>query len=579
MALFLHLRETLADAIAAATEHMAIAPSEIMRPPKPEMGDFAWGAFAVAKERKQSPADVAKEVAAQLSAAQLRLVERVEAAGPYVNFTLNTDALMRELFAEIDRSNGRFGCLGADTGEKIIFEYSGLNTHKEVHIGHLRNHALGAALVSIWRSQGHEVHPVNFTNDMGAHVAKCLWWLMKKYDGKLPETDPVKRMEALADVYVEASKAFADAEESGDTAPRQEVSRILLAIEENVASPEAALWKETRQWSLDGFVAVYKESDIEFEHWFLESDVKMNGKKRVMEMLDKGIAQRSQGAIIADLTTPENLDIMLLLKSDGTGLYATTDIALMDAKFAVFPGATKCVVLTDMRQAHHFAQLFALLRRDGATQGFGHIGYELVTTPEGMMSSRKGTIVRYRDMRDALIERSSTELRERHPEWTPEQVVETARAVAFGAMKFTMLTVSSHQKIVFDMAQALSLTGMSALYLQYSYARIRTLLTRVSSAQGEIATTPLTHPTERALLLHLLWFADALAMASAENDPSVLARYLYELCQKMSTCYEVCRVIEEDGTVQQWRASLHAHTGEVLAQGLRMLGIPVVNAL
>jgi arginyl-tRNA synthetase len=580
MAVFLHLRETLADAIAAATEHMAIAPADIMRPPKPEMGDFAWSAFAVAKARQQNPVDVAHEVAAQLAGAQLRLVARVEASGPYVNFILDTDAVMRELFVEIDRSNGRFGCVGAHTsGENIIFEYSGLNTHKEVHIGHLRNHAIGSALVSLWRSQGHEVHPVNFTNDMGVHVAKCLWWLMRTYGGKIAETDPVKRMEALADVYVEASNAFAQAEESGDTEARQEVSRILLAIEEDPASPAYALWKETRQWSLDGFAAVYKESDIEFEQWFLESAVKMEGKKRVTALLDKGIAVRSHGAIIVDLTEPEQLDIMVLLKSDGTGLYATTDIALMDAKFAAFPDATRSVVLTDMRQAHHFAQLFAVLRRDGATRSFGHIGYELVTTPEGMMSSRKGTIVRYRDLRDALIARSSEELRERHPEWNDEQVAQTAQAVAFGAMKFTMLTVGSNQKVVFDMASALSLTGMSALYLQYSYARIRTLLMRIAKAEGGMLDTPLVHPTERAVLLHLLWFADALAIAAAENDPSVLTRYLYELCQKMSTCYEVCRVVEDTGEVHQWRASLHAHTGEVLAQGLTMLGIPIVYTL
>lgn len=579
MAVFLHLRETLADAVAAAAQHAAISPVDIMRPPKPEMGDFAWGAFTVAKERKQNPAEVAKEVAAQLANANLRLVDRVEAAGPYVNFTLNTDALMRELFAEIDRSNGRFGCLGANTGDSIIFEYSGLNTHKEVHIGHLRNHALGTALVALWRSQGHEVHPVNFTNDAGMHVAKCLWWLLKAHGGTLPQTEAVSRMEALADVYVAANNAFAEAEENGDASARTEISRILLAVEEDPTSPEYALWKQTRQWSLDGFAAVYKESDIAFEHWFLESDVKMEGKKRVMQLLEKGVAQRSQGAIIADLTTPENLDIMLLLKSDGTGLYATTDLALVDAKFAQFPDADKSIVLTDMRQAHHFAQLRAVLLRDGFTRELEHIGYDLVTTPEGMMSSRKGTIVRYRDMRDALIERSSVELRERHPEWTAEQVTETSRAVAFGAMKYTMLTVSSHQKIVFDMASALSLTGMSSLYLQYSYARIRTLLTRVAAADGTMLDTPLAHPAERALLLQVLWFADALATGATENDPSVLARYLYELCQKMSTCYEVCRVIEEDGSVHQWRASLHAHVGEVLAQGLRTLGIPVVQSL
>lgn len=577
MSTFLHLRETLADAISASA-NFNVPVHDIVKPPKPEMGDFAWGAFSVAKEAKKNPAELAREIANELKTAQLKLVERVEAMGPYVNFFLSTEHLTRDLFMEMDTTGPRYGCLGKDTGEKILFEYSGLNTHKEVHIGHGRNHALGFALTQLWDSQGHSVIPVNFTNDFGMHVAKVVWALMKFHNGNVEAHDGLNRMEVLADMYVEATQKVEEAEVAADESVKKEVSRVLLAIEEDLNSPEHKLWKETREWSLEGFREVYKENGLEFTHWFFESDVKARGKQIVQELVKKGIAQHSQGAIIADLES-EGLGIMLLLKSDGTGLYATTDLALFRAKFETFPEVERSIVLTDLRQAQHFQQVFNVLRKDGITKQLEHIGYDFVTLPEGMMSSRKGTVIRYRDLRDALIEKATKEVRTRHEQWPQEKIEQTARAVAFGAMKFTMLTVSSHQKIVFDMDAALAFTGMSATYLQYSYARIQSVRKKVADTRGKLDTTPLSHAAERDVLTHLLWYPDALATAARENDPSVLARYLYELCQYMSTFYEACRIIEEDKTIHVWRSGLLVNVGIVLANGLRMLGIPTVDEL
>lgn len=573
MSLFLHLRETLADAVSASANYN-IAISDIVKPPKADMGDFAWASFGTAKALGKNPVEIAKAVAAELSSASIKLIGRVEALGPYVNFYLDTPSLGRELFAEIDRTGDRFGCAGVNTGEKILFEYSGLNTHKEVHIGHVRNHALGFALVQLWDSQGHAVTPVNFTNDFGMHVAKVIWALQRFHNGTVTVTDGMNRMEALADIYVEATAKLEDADEE----TRKEVSRVLLAIEEDPNSPEHALWKETRQWSLDGFREVYQENGLAFAHWFFESDVKARGKAIVQELVKKGIAKHSQGAIIVDLED-EGLDIMLLLKSDGTGLYATTDLALFRAKFETFPDADRSVVLTDLRQAQHFKQVFSVLRKDGITKQLEHIGYDFVTLPEGMMSSRTGSIVRYRDLRDALIARAVEEVRMRHVDWSDEKVQETARAIAFAAMKFTMVSVSSHQQIVFDMQSALSFTGMSAVYLQYTLARMKSILRKTGEGthahEDQIATTSI----ERDVLVHLFWYPDALATGARENDPSVLTRYLYELCQKMSTFYEACRVIEEDGTVHAWRASLLVHVAQVLENGMHTLGLPTVEEI
>ncbi len=573
--ILLHLKETIADAISAAAQYN-VTPADLLSPPKPEMGDISYPCFAMAKEKKISPADLAKEIVKELSAATLVLVDRVEATGPYVNVHLDTARLAGGLSDEILKEGDRYGWHKEQT-KKIIFEYSGLNTHKEVHIGHVRNHALGASIIQLLRSQGNMVIPVNFVNDFGMNVAKCIWGLQKFHGGggiEVITTEEATKMETLADIYAEAS-----AKMEGDDAARAEVDAVLKAIEDDPNSPEHALWRKTRDWSMAGFEVVYNEMDLEFDSLFFESDVKHNGKAKVDALLSAGVVKKSQGAIIADLEE-YNLGVLLLLKSDGTGLYSTTDLALVDAKFERYPEASTSIVLTDIRQGQYFAQLYKVLELSGMQKELVHIGYDFVTLPDGMMSSRTGTVIRHRDLRDALIARAQEEIVARHPDWNAVHVQAVARDIAMGAMKFTMVSVGSNQQIVFDMDSALSLHGFSSVALQYAGARLHGILSKVGvDALQKVEWTNDLTAVERKIMIHLLWYPEVLAQAAAHYDPSHIARFAYELAQMVGTFYESSQVIDDSGEVHHVRLALVQVMSEALKDAMEILGVPYLEQM
>ncbi len=584
---FSDLRKTIAKAIHVSTNKKVEA-NEIVKAPKPEMGDLAYACFSLAKDLGKNPVQCAEEISADLTKDLPKLVKQVKAVGPYVNFYLDTPTLAKELISKIKKSDEQFAC-SSKSGKKIkktkkiLFEYSGLNTHKEVHIGHIRNHSLGSSIVRLLRTQGHEVIPVDFVNDFGMNVAKCVWGLQKFYKGKLDFKSDSKsktknKMEALADVYVEAT---AKMEEGGEQA-KKEVSDVLIAIEGNPKSPEHKLWKETREWSLQGFYNIYKEMELDFEERFFESDVKSKGKEKVQELLKQGVVKKSQGAVIADLED-QGLGVLLLLKSDGTGLYSTTDLALVDAKLKKYPDVDASVIVTDFRQSQYFMQLFKVLEMSGLKKELVHIAYEFVTLPKGAMSTRKGNVIRYRELRDALKEKAAQEIKLRHKDWSKEKIENTAHAIAMGAMKFTMISVGSNQKIVFDMDAALALNGMSSLYLQYTGARLNNILQKTSAQKvsAKKSTTAkkadfktLEKPIEHQLLKHLLWYEFELTQSAKNYDPSILVRWIYELCQLSSSFYEQCRVLDDSGEVHEARKELTEVVAGVLKQGLQILGVP-----
>ncbi len=561
------LKNQIAHLIGTALED-GVQANEIVKPPKADMGDFAYGCFVQAKARGTNPAELATEIVGKIDVSTISVIDEVKAAGPYVNVFVNTAGLAALLSKEILQTKEEYGWTDTEDGE-IVFEYSGLNTHKEVHIGHVRNHALGFSLVQLLRSQGNVVHPVNFTNDMGAHVAKCLWGLQKFHDSTL---DVENKMEGLADVYVESTREAGDDEEK-----KLEIQKVLQAIEDEPSSPEYKLWEETREWSLDGFKKVYAEMGMEFEDWFFESAVKEGGKKKVQQLLEQGVARQSDGAIIADLEE-EKLGVLLLLKSDGTGLYSTTDLGLIDAKLAAFPNATASWVITDFRQNQYFSQLYRVLELSGLRANLVHIGYEFVTLPEGAMSSRTGTIIRHRDLRDALIARATEEITARHEDWSEDQVAEVAQKIALGAMKFVMVSVGSNQKIVFDMDEALALSGMSSVALQYAGARMHAILEKVGKV-GEMDFAGLDAPIEKQLVMHLAWYPQVLAQAATDKDPSGVARWAYELTQLFGTFYEAQYVIDQEGVVHTGRAGLIQAMHQAMQAALGILGIPYLEKM
>ena len=368
-----------------------------------------------------------------------------------------------------------------------MFEYATPNTHKELHIGHIRNALLGCSIVEILRHAGSPVIPVSYNGDVGAHVAKCLWHFVKSMRD-LHNTEPVAKLsmkdaKAMLDavpmeqrngtylgrLYTEASKIL---EEHPEMKP--EVSAVQLAIEKK-DSTWTFLWEETRRWSLDEMKVFFEELGIEFDRRYLESEVVDDGQRIVDELITKKIAKESQGAIIVDLED-KKLGVFLIRKSDGTSLYATKDLALAYLKLKEYPKMKRSIMLVDERQSLYFKQLFETLRLMGYPIPTEHVGHEVVTLKEGAMSSRKGNIVTYRSFRDEMYEHAWKQTKQRHEDWDEGRVSYTAWSLAKAGMAFGMLKQDPERVITFDLDEALSFDGDTGPYVQYALVRLNSIL-------------------------------------------------------------------------------------------------------
>jgi arginyl-tRNA synthetase len=360
---------------------------------------------------------------------------------------------------------GRRG--GGAEGRRLLIEYGQPNTHKEVHVGHLRNFFLGLSVVRTLEAAGNPVTPLSYIGDVGAHVAKCLWAYKKYHGGERPEKGSEGKF--LGAIYTEASRRIEENE-----ALKDEVAAVQRALE--AGEPEwTALWQETRQWSLDEMNAIFAELGCEFDRIYFESEVEAPGKELVKKMLADGLAKMSQGAVIMDFES-EGLGVFLLLKSDGSALYSTKELALAKLKFEQYPDASASIHIVDTRQSLYFKQFFRTLELMGFDKRLVHLAYDFVTLKEGAMSSRKGNVVTYAEFRDEMTARAAKETRQRHEDWDEEKVLATARIIAQGAMKFAMLKQDSDKPIVFDPKEALAFEGFTGPYVQYAHARMCSIL-------------------------------------------------------------------------------------------------------
>ncbi|MCB0681180.1 MAG: arginine--tRNA ligase, partial [Saprospiraceae bacterium] len=372
---------------------------QIGKAPNIEMGHFAYPCFDLAKQFRKAPPLIAKELSAQIEPD--RLIASVEAAGPYVNFFVNPQA-MGDLVA-LPILDGRFfrKDLTRDT-PKMMVEYSQPNTHKELHVGHMRNLSLGDALIRILQYAGNEVISSTFPGDVGTHVAKCLWYIKYHNTDPMPDTEKgawLGRMYTLGSLKLEDELGSPQ-----EAINRQQLSGILSQLEAEEGE-FFDLWKETRQWSIDLFNWVYDWAGVTFDKWYWESEVDVPSVAYAKTLLQRGIAIESQGAIGVDLSE-YNLDFCVLIKSDGHGLYATKDLELARRKFEDFH-IERSIYVVDVRQSQHFQQVFKVLELAGfeeAEQCY-HLAYNFVELPDGPMSSRKGNIIAIMDLIRQMVDR------------------------------------------------------------------------------------------------------------------------------------------------------------------------------
>lgn len=542
-------------------------------PPNPQMGDLAFPCFELAKAQGKNPVEVAVTVKTILEKSDLSKygVDKIITAGPYINFFYNSGVLAKDILGSIQKHGKKYGVNNSQKGRKVIIEYPGNNSHKELHIGHLRNICLGNALTYIFAANGVAISPINYLNDFGAHVAKCLWGLQKFHNGeKQPKGQEQKW---LGEIYAESNKYLEEHPELKEES--FEVQKKLEARDKSIWS----LYKKTREWSIKGFAKAFKELDLKLNYTFYEQDVKDAGQKIVDELLKNKIATIGEGgAIILDLTS-ENLDIALLRKSNGAGLYLTSDLGLAVAKNKKYKNISESITLTGSEQNFYFKQLFRVLQKAGYDYKMTHIGYGLVMLPDGKMSSRKGKVVLYDDVRDEVYGKILEETQKRHADWSKKKIEKTAWTVAMAAIKFDFLKHEAAKTIIFDFADAIKFEGFTGPYVLYMIARINSIL-RKGMMSKKINYDLLNYPEEKHLIMMLGEYGEVLKKSFANYNPSVVVKYSFDVAQAFSNFYAKHTVLNsEDKNLVNARLALCAATKQVLQNSLNILSIDNVEEM
>ena len=582
----------------AGLDRLAVA-QWLTPPPDPSLGDLAFPCFRLAKVLRRAPATIATELAAALipRVAAGGIVTAAEATGPYLNLRLR---LSEAGTIVLPRLAAGLGEPSPHRREKVMVEYSQPNTHKAFHVGHMRNLSLGDALVRLLRADGYEVVAANYLGDVGAHIAKCLWWYLDVLGDAERRPPADARGEWLGELYTRASNQldeWRDAAEAGDEgararldAARARTTEILQRLE--ARDPElTAVWKETREWSIDEFDEIYRWCLVHFDRVFFESEVDEPAHEIVDEYLRKGVFVVSDGAVGVFNEEVKHMPFFMLRKRDGTSLYATKDLALARLKFEEH-GVDRSIYVVDSRQSDHFRHVFLTLTKMGFPQAdkCEHVPYEMVELPSGPMATRKGNVILFRALRERMLAHlETTYLGKYRGDWPDEEIDETAHFLALGAIKYGMLEQDVNQRIVFDLEAWLELEGNTGPYLQYSAARAGSILrkgaeggktldaSRLERAEAARACLgALAEAEERELVLALDRLLPTVHQAATTLRPSVLCTHLHELSKAFNRFAnaKTCNVIRSEGDLLQARLLLVTAAHQSLVWGLMRLGIP-----
>ena len=556
------------EAARLINKFVSISVPEIMSllevPPDPNLGDLAFPCFVLAKVKKQPPAKIALELA-NLIKPELPF-DLIVSDGPYLNFFFN-----KELFA---KSVINSSLVVPKRKEKVMVEHSNGNTHKEVHVGHLRNLFLGDSLVRILRAGGFSVVNAYYINDTGMHVAKCLWALMKFHSGENPPKG--SELKWLGSIYAEGARITAD-----DPIAKKEADVVLQKLESG--DPEVvSLWRKTRQWSIDNWHRIFDELGmLTFDARFFDSEIVRLVKPIVDDMFKKGILKESEGALIADLEK-YGLGVVIIRKSDGTTPYIAKDLALAKKKFEDYD-IDKSVYVVASEQELHFKQLFKLLDLYGFEQAKNcyHFSYGLVMLRSGKISSREGRAPLYEDFSKLLFDHSLEEVVKRHPDWSVNKQKSVARSISLAAMKFPMIVQEPLKNIIFDVEKALDFNGETGPYLQYSHARLSSIIRKYGKKIVHNDDFSLLSTPEDLVILRLLDKRQDIIISAAEKyRPALVARFALELSQAVNNYYQQHRILGiNDENLMKARLLLIFKVKSVLAEFLELMGIPVIDEM
>lgn len=541
-------------------------------PTQQKLGDLSLACFAAAKKENMDPNKLAEEWKKKISNDEelSPYFKDIKIVGAYINLFLALDVVAAKVIEDVKQKKDSYGSHEKEESEKIMVEYSNGNTHKEYHIGHLRNISYGDAISNIIDASGDKSIRVSYINDFGIHTAKTIWnW--KNNPEYANRTEPKGYL--LGKCYAEANLKIKERPEY-----KLEVAKIMQELESREGD-NYKLWKESRDWSIEYFDDIYKELGIKFERIFYESDLVDEGLKIVTKLQEENILKQSEGAIIADLEA-YGLGVLPVIRSDKTALYAVADLALAINKFSLYD-LSESVYVVDVRQSLYFKQLFKILELLGYKQKLTHLTYDFLSLPEGMMSSRSGNIISYRDLKEKITAKLIKETRARRDTWSDEDIETAANKLAIAVIKFEMLKVSSDKEIVFNIDAALRFDGYTACYLEYSYARLKSILRKEGPSYfaGKTDLSALEEEREKELILKIAKYPDIITQAMDKKNPSEVTKYLFELAKMSNDYYQAVNILKSEKRVKKARLLLIKTISQVLRNGFELLGLPILEEM
>jgi len=556
-------------------------------PPKREMGDLSLPCFPIAKATGQNPKEYAEQLAGKINTnvgtGNVAIVAKASVAGPFLNLSINQKNLSKD-FLPVIASDDFFTAQehkATAPQERTMVEYGGPNTHKNFHVGHLRNICIGDSLVKMLRFVGTPVMPVNYIGDEGTHIAECLWYL-DKFKPDEPEDNLDAKVIWLENGYANAKQTIAAADDTEKERFRAEVGAIHRELESG-SGPFYDRWVETKKWCMDSFGETYDFLNADFEHYFYESEVSQESQVIVDEYLASGVFVEDDGAIGIKLDTnkPE-LPFLLLRKRNGATLYATKDLALARQKFREFDIARSIYVVA-AEQNLHFRQVFKTLEKMGFSQAKSceHLSYAWVKIPGGKMSTRKGNAVHFSLVRDEMLAKVRQILAEQQKYEDQAQISEIAEKVTVAALRYGMLATDSNKEIIFSMDEWLSFEGNTGPYLLYSYARASAVLRKAG-----VEAAPTFEPakdvpeTMATLILEMQKFHEQMQGALDNNRLSSFCSYLYSLCRSFNKMYAHVPIHKEEDPAQRaYLLQVVSCFRQTIKKGLELIGVQTLEEM
>ena len=555
-------------------------------------GDITVVIFPLLKFIKGNPVDIGTKIGTFL-VENVNEVEKFNVVAGFLNIVIS-DSYYLNFFNEI-KDNPSFGYVSASANngktEAVMVEYSSPNTNKPLHLGHIRNNLLGYSVAEILKAAGNKVYKTQIINDRGIHICKSMLAWKKFGEGQTPENTGLKGDKLVGNFYVEFDKVYKSEiaqivaqgkteEEAKKQAPSLiEAQQMLLDWE--AGKPEVMqLWKTMNQWVYDGFVQTYKNLGVDFDSYYYESNTYLLGKEVVQFGLEKGIFEKDpDGSVWIDLTS-DGLDRKIVLRSDGTAVYMTQDIGTAIQRVKDFQDVAGMVYTVGNEQDYHFKVLFLILKKLGFNwaENLYHLSYGMVELPSGKMKSREGTVVDADDLMEEMTAtaKSISEELGKLDGYSEEEKERLYKTIGLGALKYYMLKVDPKKSMMFNPEESVDFTGNTGPFIQYTYARIQSILRKADFDFKSNVNEESLHPKEKELIKQIALFPEIIQDAANNHSPALIANYTYELVKEYNSFYQTVSILGEENQAKKiFRVQLSHKVAETIKLAFKLLGIEV----